>query len=285
MNKILSAVVVAACAGLAQAQFAVNVASSNSVDAFGNALNGVNSFVYGGPSTIFSSMRIQGTLTSGGTGSYASEARWGVGNTTNGTPAQTSIGYRASSLAATFTTLNLDTTITGVLQWANPGDTFRYETFESFNDPGTDAVWTNTTLTYSGTAAFTNVGSYLPGTFSFDTETSGFDTELALFSSNGTLIAQDDDGGTGLLSLISGQTLGMGTYYLVAAGFNAYFFNGVALPGTATGNLNVQINGVNVSTGALAAGALRGLQFDIIPAPGALTLAGVGMLAAARRRR
>lgn len=54
--------------------------------------------------------------------------------------------------------------------------------------------------------------------------TTGFtDTELVVYDSNGNAILTDDDGGEGLLSLISTDELMAGTYFIAAGAYNVAF--------------------------------------------------------------
>lgn len=56
-----------------------------------------------------------------------------------------------------------------------------------------------------------------------DTEGGNFDTEIGLYDSNGLLIGNDDDGGTGALSSLTLTGLSAGTYYIVGGTFNTVF--------------------------------------------------------------
>jgi len=110
------------------------------------------------------------------------------------------------------------------------------------------------------------------GGFSIDTEGTVFapsnDTELGLFDSNGNLIISDDDGGSGLLSLINSPAgLPGGTYYLALGGFNTTFDNGFVATGGTNGGAYV-INGLNT-----------------VPEPASLAVLGVASMLFARRRR
>lgn len=277
MKKLLSVLAVAACAGLAQGQLNIVVPTSNSVGPLGTATNGVTLAPYAGPSTIFSSLNISGSLTEVNTGTWASEARWNIRNTAFAV----GVNYQSSIIQNFTGTLAINANFS-LLQWANTGDIFRAESFESFDDAGTDARWDNTTLAFSNTPTITTLGPYAAGPFDINTFTSAFDTELALYTASGTLLASNDDTG-GLQSQIL-TPLGNGSYYLVLGGYDSQFASGVALAGAATGAFNLNINGGLAASGTLAAGELKVYRFEV-PAPGALGLAGFGLLALARRRR
>lgn len=279
MKTLVKIAAVAACAGAANAQFSTTFAGpANSVGAFGNVNNFVGIATYMGPSTIFGSLRIAGTLTEVNTATFASEARWNIDNLSY---AGGGINYQSTTTGNFTGSLAIDTTFGG-LTWANTGDTFRYEAFESFNDSGVDSAWTNTTLAY-GAATITDLGFLgAPGTFSFDTFGSSFDTELAVYAADGTLIATNDDA-VGLQSAISGA-FGAGSFYVIVGGFNSSFANGVAVGGTATGNFLLNYTG-GVQTGTLAAGQLAAFSFTTVPAPATAAAFGLGLLAAGRRRR
>ncbi|MTE27768.1 T9SS type A sorting domain-containing protein [Winogradskyella ouciana] len=81
-----------------------------------------------------------------------------------------------------------------------------------------------------------------------DTEGSTIDTEIGLFDEFGGLIANDDDGGTGLLSSLTINELPSGTYYIATGGFNMVFelsdFT-VTSSSTSVGQITV-----NVTTGS-----------------------------------
>lgn len=278
MKKTLSVLAVAACAGLAQAQLTINVPTSNSVGPLGTLTNGVTTAPYTGPSTIFSSLNIAGSLTEINTGTYASEARWNIRNTAFAV----GVNYQSSAITNFTGTIPINANF-ALLQWANTGDVFRAESFESFDDAGTDARWDNTALSFSNTPTITNLGGFAAGPFDFNTFTSSFDTELGLYTSAGTLIANNDDAAATLQSQIL-TPLGNGNYYLVLGGYNSQFASGVALAGTSAGTYNLNINGSLAASGSLASGELAVFSFQV-PTPGALGLAGLGLLVAVRRRR
>lgn len=112
------------------------------------------------------------------------------------------------------------------------------------------------------------------GGFSIDTEGSVFapsnDTELGLFNSSGGLVASDDDGGSGLLSLITSPAgLPAGTYYLAIGGFNTDFASGFQATGGTNGGSYI-INGLNTSN---------------VPEPASLAAISLASLLVAWRRR
>ncbi|MBL8049385.1 MAG: PEP-CTERM sorting domain-containing protein [Chthonomonas sp.] len=229
---------------------------------------------------LASSLRIQGNLNDGGVGSFLSEARWNITNQTFGVSlgVQSAVGNTWSGTQA------VDSTIS-VLAWMTAGDNYNFEAFESFNDSGVDANWTDVSFTFAA-GTVTSVGSYAAGAFVFDTEGSdAFDSEIALYSSSGTLLGTDDDAGTGNLSSLA-ATLGLGSYYLVSGGFNSQFGNGIALPGTAVANvLNTNINGVSVGSSALAARQFHVYSFNVVPEPGSALALGLGAVALLRRKK
>lgn len=277
--RIAPLIASAAVAAGAQASFVTNIASSDSVGALGNAGNGVSNSVYGGSSAIFSTMNLTGSLTEVNTGTFGNEARWNIRNSTFGT----SLNFQSTTTGNFTGTLPINANAS-LLAWANSGDNFRFESWESFDDSGIDARWSDTRFTFDNEVVCTDLGDYPVGTaFVLDTETSTFDTELALYEADGTLLAADDDSGSGLLSLINAGVLAAGDYILVAGGFDSQFVSGFALAGTATGTMNVRINGATVSSAALAPGALQTFCFSV-PEPSALVLLGLGAVAAFRRR-
>lgn len=278
MKFSMIAGVVAMAAGAASAQFTVTAAGPiNSDGPFGNAGNGSFSAIYGGPSTIFSSLRLRGTLNNGGVGTFASEARWNITNTAFGT----GINYQALTTGSFTAPIAADATF-NILQWANAGDSFRFEAFESFNDGGLDATWTNLQFDFAA-ASITNVGTYAPGDLSFDTFGSSYDTELALYTASGTLLANNDDA-LGLQSQINATGLGDGVYYLVLGGFDTLFGNGLAVGGLGAGSFNLSIGGTSVASGTAAARELRVFAFTI-PTPGVAGVLAASALVAGRRRR
>jgi hypothetical protein len=280
MKNVLVIAGLTAIAGAASADFTISgpgpFDSTVALGGAGNfsssiALNGIGSQLIGG-------IRVRGTLTEVNTGTFASEARWNLANTSKGYNASHQVftqGNFTGSLAG-------DRTF-GVLQWWSDGDTWRGEAFESFDDSGVDARWTNVQFDYLS-ATVINLGTYASGSaFDIDTAASNYDTELALYTASGTLLAQNDDA-IGLQSRINAGVLADGAYYIVVGGFDSVFANFNAAGGAAFGNHNLNINGASVGGGATVTNQLVVYSFNV-PTPGSLALLGLGGLVAARRRR
>lgn len=91
---------------------------------------------------------------------------------------------------------------------------------------------------------------------------SNFDTELALFDINGTLIGQNDDA-FGLQSQILNAGLADGTYFIAVGGFSASFGNGFnANGGFSSGDFTLNVNGISTN-GALAANEVVFFSFNV----------------------
>lgn len=279
MTKVLAIAALAGIAASAQADFTVNIASSDSASAAAGAGNGISNSVYGGASTLFGRVNFSGRLTEVLTGTYASEARWRIGN-----------GIGAADLQVSTTsdyTGSIDISASAAaLVWANNGANFSFESFESFDDgAGADSTWSNAAFNFTDTVTVTHLGNYASGTnFSMNTEGSNYDTELAVYTAAGTLVGTDDDSGAGTTSLFNAGVLADGLYYIVVGGYNSGFGNGFAFAGAAAGNYNLNVNGSSVAAGAQAAGAFQVFSFQV-PTPGSLALLGMGGIAALRRRR
>jgi hypothetical protein len=273
-----------AVAGFAAAAQAGFVISGTGPFASAGAMGNAGNFSLGGigpvgANYLIGSITISGTLTEVNTGTYASEAQWNIANQ--------GAGYNGSYQV--FTQGNFTGSVTGsrtfgVLQWWNATDTVRLEAWESYDDSGLDANWTDVTFTFND-AVVTNLGVFASGTsFDFDTFTSNFDTEMGLYTQSGIRLADNDDSNATLQSRINAGVLADGAYYLVVGGYNSSWNNYNAIAGTASGNVNLQLNGVTIDTGALASGAFKVYSFSI-PAPGSVALLGLAGLCAARRRR
>ncbi len=145
----------------------------------------------------------------------------------------------------------------------------------SFGAPGgsllvTGAIGDNDVDWYS----FTLDNTASLSVFAAFSTVSGADGILQLVTDTGDVIAFDDDSGVGLMPLIQFDGLAAGSYYLGMSGFG-------------------DVDASSVDTNELADGIGHSQSFDyklaigfsIVPAPGALTLLGMGGLAVTRRRR
>jgi hypothetical protein len=282
MKKVLAISTLAALAGVANAQFVVTgPATVDSWAAAGNPNNGQFGGTYMGPSGLFGSIGFTGTLVDGGVGTWSSEARWritdGNGNITN---AQFQGGM-------TFTDPIPVNASLGALVWLNSGDSWNFEAFESFTDSSTapDAIWENPEFTIDGSVSITNLGN-LPSSGSIDTGGSSYDTELSLYTSDGILIATNDDApGFGLQSQINYADLAVGDYLIVVGGFNSFFNDGLAFAGAANGDYELNFNGGLIADGTQGAFEFAVFSFSVIPAPSSAVLLALGGLVATRRRR
>jgi hypothetical protein len=177
----------------------------------------------------------------------------------------------------------------GGLYWINQNDNLNFEASENADDvAGTDATWTNVSFAWSGGPSVTNLGTYASGTsFTFDTNTSDFDTMIALYTSTGQLLGTDDDSGAGVTSLLNSGALANGSYYFVASGFFSQFDNGVAVGGEDFGNLVANVNGVNVFNGTHDTNSVHTFGFTVapVPEPASFAVLGLGAIALVRRRR
>ena len=86
--------------------------------------------------------------------------------------------------------------------------------------------------TGDGTFDYYSFSAAAGQTFSFETTSGNFDTELFLYDSGGTLLAADDDSGLGLLSRLSFTFAAAGTYAIAVGEFDS-----LGSPGGATGNV------------------------------------------------
>ncbi len=184
---------------------------------------------------------------------------------------------------------------------AQPGVMFN-GAFNSAYD-GSGDLWFNYRQTFNGnnvidwnsisvtlnplmTPTATDLGCYDAGDFAIDTEGSAFDTELGLYDSAGNLLANDDDGGTGALSLINAN-LAEGTYYIALGAFNTTYGDAFGASSTSnlTGDFLLNINGSNVAGGVLAASTVNWYSIKVIPTPASASMLALGGLVATRRRR
>lgn len=158
MRKILASLVVLAIAAPAMAfPFTMTGAGPyDSVNTTPGAPNGSFSFVYGGPSFTAGNVSFSGSLTEVNTGTYASEARFCLTNpggtrycSSNLTSTTGFTGTIAISNANVPFTTGSPTNPTGSVlagSTANAG-TWTAGFYESYDDSGTDARWTNVSIT------------------------------------------------------------------------------------------------------------------------------------------
>lgn len=315
--KTFAILALVAAAGVANAQETINFLSLNGgapISSGGNVGTGsastrllagrptftytfANSFLWGG------SVTINGVLREVNTGTFASEARIRAISPFNGESASPDIqAFTTGGFTGTATATNVTSLLGGFTgtPFNVGGQTWTFSMYESFNDTGEDAVWDSLAVTFNAFVPPTPPSCINLGTWNatqIDTLNSGVsgngtDTEIALYDSNGILLGSNDDHGTGapafaFNSLLGGLSLTDGAvYYVAVGGFNSVFANGFsATAGTATGDYNLNINGVaGVATGALASGAVNWYCFTA-PAPSALALLGLGGVVAGRRRR
>ncbi len=122
---------------------------------------------------------------------------------------------------------------------------------------------------------------------------SAFDTEIGLYRADGTRVADNDDDGIGLTSVL---TFGTGTGLLLGDAFNlggnglaegengpmpgaGHYYLALSRYNTTFGNTDFSVT----STGA-AGGAYTITVYSNVPAPASLALLGLGGLAIRRRR-
>lgn len=296
--------------------------NKRSMEAQGNAANDVDSWVSPAGGTI-TAVRVQGSLTRNIAGTYASEAR--VRLTPGSGQSFTPFAVQGSTTGSYSGTLAVDRSVTVTAFPLAAGGTVNFEWYESYNDgAGADSTWDTVTYSFGGavlqngnfnlgSAAFdgvtrstagsnvangldfytitipygvTDLAHYLNIKTSQPTGAASYDSELAIYDAAGNKIAENDDGGAGLYSMLSfgaadplatggdfntagasGATLAAGTYTIVVGGYNTSFGDTIG----------------NISAGA-AAGAYS-LDVTYVPAPGAVALMGLAGLVAGRRRR
>ncbi|MDX2149062.1 MAG: hypothetical protein SFZ23_16240 [Planctomycetota bacterium] len=296
--------------------------NKNSIDAQGDPDNARDSAILN-PGGLVNAIRVNGTLTEINTATFVSEARVrmsaGAGNSF------TAFNVQASTVGGFTGTAVVSSTVGVTPFTLAAGGTVDFEWFESLQDGTAnlpEARWDTVTYefgssvvtngnanlgtlvgngvtqSYSGShvsggldfitftinEAVTNVGDYLNISMLAGPTGGMTDTEIALYSSAGLLLADSDDDGPGFFSEMSfgaadplaapdltpgldGLSLPAGTYTIVTGGFNTIFSPNIA----------------NITPGTNAGTYVLNVTF--VPAPGALALAGLGGLIAARRRR
>ncbi len=299
-RSVVGAAVVAALSGAAFGQesfslgtLSANVGAANTT----NVLAGTDASFNSVGGYMLTRIRLTGSLTeiNGTTGDFISENRmhvWGP-NAIAGATATSTLAGTGSGFAGTVAYSSVVYLSTPV----NPAGLWNYRMFNSVDDSPAglaDAELANAMVEFNFSIVAPNcinLGNIGPGTFNVNTEgsTGITDTEIALFRSDGFLIGQDDDSGTGNLSSFNAGSLAAGTYYVAVGAFNSTFGNAFAATSASasTGSYNVNVtNGTDTlsGTGSLAAAEVHWYCFTV-PTPGSLALLGLGGLAAARRRR
>ena len=316
-NFVFAAAALAAVAGIASAAFNTGIQAGpfNSDGAAGAAANGIFSFTYTGASAdVYNSIRVRGDATSGGVGSYKNELRYRFVGASNLDSAGLASGTTWTGSIA------VDNTKTFANFSMTNGTTYNIRLWESYDDPGVDATWSNLQFDFAGpvlpgpgdtqalainlgslgngitsvssslNSATTNLKWYQftldagnPNTFMDAWINPGsFDTEIGIYDAAGNLVGTDDDGGLGLLSALS-----YGTGSGISQDEIADGSSGAAL---GAGTYFIAVGGYDTAFGATGFGVTAGagtgsFTLNMIPTPGALALLGLGGLAADRRRR
>ncbi|MCA9272493.1 MAG: PEP-CTERM sorting domain-containing protein [Phycisphaerales bacterium] len=291
-------------------QFSAGAAGPfDSAGAIGDAGNGSFSFNYAGAAFTVGDIVFTGDLTDGGVGTWGSEASVAVTNP-GGIVGTVALGS-GTTFAGTVA-VGPNTITGGGGLWGNDVvGTWNFEFFESFDDAGIDATWTNVNFDFYdfapvGPPASTFVGANPNNMqvepigqsevlwYSFDltdgagalpwsistagsTNTGGSfgddDTEIGLYDAAGNLIAtnDDEDFGAGILTSLLDDS----TVGALADG--TYY--------VAVGNFNTVYNAGFDATSTSTAEGTSKVTFSFVPAPSSVALLGLGGLAAIRRRR
>jgi len=271
-------------APVASAQFSLSGSNIDSATDFGDPSNGSFSGTYTGPSTIFTSFNVTGTLNSVNPATYADEAVLDFNNDTTSNWFQ----FRPDLTASTYTSINVNRTV-DVLAWFNTNDSATVSAFETYDDgAGADSNWQSISTTFRGSLNATSLGTLGPNV-TFDTFGSTIvDTEIAVYSLNGTLIGQNDDSTSGLLSELALTGLGAGSYLVVVGGYDSGFSDSFAIAGyvedTETGAGVLNVNGALGGSYTIGANEFEVYSFEVVPEPGTMIALGVGAAALLRRR-
>ncbi len=313
MKEVFALIAVAGMASAAMGQFtATHPGPLNSDGAVGDVDNGSFVFNYAGSPFQVGNILFTGTATSGGVGSFRSELRYRVtapgGNFFNSGQLISGTSWVGDAAANSTQAAN-------AIGMGNPGN-WTFEFWESFDDAGIDAIWTNVSFqVQAGIApppAFTGSFAATPNVVTLgvpvngSTIWTGVETgltdgagEAANFgqypgfswdnAGNEVAYRYDHVGGdimatlTGLSSdldfvLIDSSGVTAGTV-AASEGFGGASSESLELLGAAPGTYYFVVD----TFGAAAAGS--NFTLTVVPAPGALALLGLGGLAAARRRR
>lgn len=274
----------------AAAQFTLSGSNVNSWGAYGDANNGTFSGTYNGPSTVFSNFRVTGTLNSVAPATWGEDSVFDFTNTGDSSFFQ----FRPELLSDEYASLAVDRSVETMI-WVNSGANFLATAFETFDDDtsGNDAVWANVSATMSGAVSATNLG-VVANSFTVDTRASDFDTQLAIYSASGTLVAFNDDidlAGGNFQSEIVASGLADGNYYLVAGGYSTAMSDGYVVAGFSTdtefGFLDMALNGSSIGSGSLGSNELQVYSFTVgvVPEPATMSVFALGFAALLRRRK
>jgi hypothetical protein len=310
-SLVLAAGALLALSSSAMAQFSAGSAGPfNSVGPAGDVGNGIFTFNYAGPSFNVGNITLTGTLTSGGTGTFATEARYRVT-----TPGGMIFNSAANAAGTTWVgDIAVNSTQNASALGMGGAGMWTFEFFESFNDAGIDAIWSNINFNVqAGIApppAFSGsfVGTPLSVTAGVPVNGSTIWTgsEVGLtdgageganaygpavgFTEAGNEVGYRFEHGGGDLS---GNLTGLST------DIDLIILDSTGLPINA---LTASANGGSTDENVLLAGAAPGTYYfvvdtfgatnngsnftlTVVPAPGAFALLGLGGLVATRRRR
>jgi hypothetical protein len=185
-----------------------------------------------------------------------------------------------------------------------PADLSSHVTFDlfDFGGPNTWGYWMygyDDTFDYAMKVSWLDVvvedgGTYSPGVLYINTCLSDFDTELAIYNAMGDLIDHNDDSCLAQSELT--VDLSVGTYYLMAGGYNTRTPDDARPDGnwdrsgagggvdTAGGDLDLDIGG-NHFVRTLVPGDRVWYGIEVVPEPGAFAALAAGLLGLLALRR
>lgn len=310
---LLATLLLLASIGADAAEVRIDNQVLDSIGAFGEAGNGSASANYGGPTTIFTEMNFLGRWRRVLDDSRLDEAFFQITNVTQGYDFSVQIATDEEGDFDDSTSVTIVTT-PQLLVFAQQDDEFRFEAFEDFDDgPGADARWDILTRLVlrehaggigSPPTPLIDLGSFNAGAMSIDTLGSTMDTSIALYTIDGTLLAQSDDefddnrffGDDEFASLINAD-LAPGDYVIALGGALTEYGDGFAIPSNADvfelseGNFALNLNDDGVAFGRLEGeGRMQSYRFTVVaavpePTLFPLLLLTVGGLATALRWR